>query len=150
MKKFLKARRGVSLVELLVVMSLSSVLLTTSAVVLHRMMLSHGKTRNVLAASRSALRLSDQFRSDVHRATGVTTENLDAPVVARLQLDGSNVVEYSYADGVVRRTRITDDKVTSREEYIFPANSQLAVGQSSPPLLSLSITSQPGDAGGPA
>jgi hypothetical protein len=151
MKEFLKKRRGASLVELLVVMSLGAGLLTTSAVVLHRIMHSHGKARHFLAASRSALRLSDQFRSDVHRARKVTKDNLDAPVVVRLELGDAGVVEYSYVAGLVRRAQIKEGKVASRDEYSFPANSRLTIHeQPSPRLVSLSIASTPGDAGGPA
>lgn len=146
-----KSRRGISLVELLVVMSLGAGLLTTSAVVLHRIMHSHGKTRNFLAASRSGLRLSEQFRSDVHHATKVTASDLDAPVVLRLQLGEARAIEYSHVDGTLRRTQLDGEKITSREEYSFPAGSQLAIReQPSPRLVSLSITSTPGDAGGPA
>jgi prepilin-type N-terminal cleavage/methylation domain-containing protein len=151
MKTSLKSRRGVSLVELLVVMSLGSVLLTTSAVVLHRVMNVHGKTRNFLSASRNGLRLSDQFRSDVHRVTKVTTSDLDAPVVLRLQLGEANVVEYSHAGGEVRRTQLEGEKTVSREEYSFPANSRVLIREeSSPRLLSLSVISQPGDPAGSA
>jgi prepilin-type N-terminal cleavage/methylation domain-containing protein len=151
MKASVKVRRGVSLVELLVVMSLGTVVLTTSAVVLHRMMHSHGKTRSVLAASRSGLRLSDQFRSDVHRATKVTTNDLPEGIVLQLQLGETNVIQYSHVAGVVRRTELEGEIVASREEYAFPANSQLTIReQSSPSLVSLSIRSMPGDPGGPA
>lgn len=151
MKEVVKKRRGASLVELLVVMSLGAGLLTTTAVVLHRVMHSHGKTRHFLDASRSALRLSDQFRSDVHRARKVTKDNLDAPIVVRLELGAADIVEYTHEGGVVRRTELKQDKVASREEYIFPANSKLIIRElPSPPLVSLSISSTPGDAGGPA
>lgn len=147
----MKEHRGVSLVELLVVMSLGTMLLTTSAVVLHRMMQSHGKTRHFLDASRSALRLSEQFRSDVHRAREATTDDLPPEIVLRLQLGEATVVEYRHAAGLVRRTQLVGEKVTSREEYAFPAGSRLTIReQMSPRLLSLAITSMPGDAGGPA
>lgn len=145
-----KHRRGVSLVELLVVMSLGAGLLTTSAVALHRIMHVHGKARNFLAASHSGLRLADQFRRDVHRATQVSITNLDAPLVLRLQLGEAQVVEYSHLGGTVRRTQ-SDGANVSREEYSFPAESQVSIREeSSPRLLSLSITSQPGDGAGPA
>ena len=150
MKASRKERRGVSLVELLVVMSLGALLLTTSGVVLHRIMHSHGKTRNFLAASRSALRLSDQFRRDVHRAREATTDGLPEGVVLRLQLGESRVVEYSHVDDLVRRTQLEGEKTAAREEYSFPRGSQVSVReQSSPRLLGLSVTSTPGDAAGP-
>lgn len=146
----MRERRGISLVELLVVMSLGSVLLTTSAVVLHQIMHSHGKTRNFLAASRSGLRLSEQFRSDVHRAREVTTNQLDQDIVLRLQLGEAKVIEYSHVDGTVRRTQRDGEKTVSREEYSFPIGSHVAIHEeSSPRLLRLSI-STPGDPAGSA
>jgi hypothetical protein len=147
----MRKRPGVSLVELLVVMSLSTIFLTTSAVVLHRLMQSQGKTRDFFAASRNGLRLADQFRSDVHRARSATTDNLPAGVILRLQLSAAQAAEYQHLAGVVRRTLLENDQTVSREEFVFPAASRVEVRQAQTPrLLSLSIIHTPGDEEGPA
>lgn len=147
----MKTRRGVSLVELLVVMSACSALLTISAVLLHRMMHSQTKTRAFFAVQRSGLRLAEQFRSDVHRAASATTDDLPDQVVLRLQLTASQQVEYRYAAGIVQRTLLEGDKTVGREEFVFPPSSEMTVSkQDSPSLIVLSVTSTPGDPGGPA
>lgn len=146
----MKARRGVSLVELLVVMTACTALLTTSAVVLHRMMHAQTKTRDFLAVQRNSLRLSEQFRSDVHRAKSAATDDLAAGTVVRLQLDESQTVEYRHSEGTVQRGLLDNDEIVAREEFAFASGSKLAISREEPDLLTLSVTREPDDPGGPA
>jgi type II secretory pathway component PulJ len=147
----MKFRRGVSLAELLVVMSLCSLLLTTSAVVLHRMMHSQHKTQHSLAAARNGLRLADQFRRDAHLARTVTTEELPENVLVKLQISDQQTAQYEHAGGIIRRLLFEGEQTVAREEYAFPAGSQVAIAaQTLPPLLRLSVINTPGGEGGPA
>lgn len=147
----MRSRRGVSLAELLIVMSLCSLLLTTSAVVLHRIMRSQLKTREFLSACHSSQRLADQFRGDVHRARSVTTEGLPEGAILKLQLSDTQIAEYQQANGVIHRMLVDGEKTIARDEFAFPANSHIAVSQQrSPPLVTLSVTSTPDDERGPA
>src|SRR5206468_8588477 len=100
----MKIRRGASLVELLVVMSACTSILTTSVVLVHRVMHVQSKARSSLAAQRSALRLSEQFRRDVDQTHDALANDLPAEVVLQLQLPEKQTVEYRYLAGVVRRT----------------------------------------------
>lgn len=145
----MKARRGVSLVELLVVMTACTALLTTSAVVLHRMMHAQTKTRAFLAVQRNGLRLSEQFRGDVHRAKSAATDDLPAGTIVRLQLDESQSVEYLDSAGIVQRLLLDDDEVVGREEFVFPSGSKLTTSREEPDLLTFSVTCDPDDPGGP-
>ena len=65
-----KSRRGVSLTELLMLMSSCTMILSLCAVLLHRVMRVEIESRSIVAAERTSERLSHQFRQDVHQATG--------------------------------------------------------------------------------
>jgi hypothetical protein len=140
----MKTRRASSLVEIVVVLTALSAILTTSAVLLHRAMHLHGKSRSFLSAQRSALRLSDQFRQDTHRAEAVLEDDpLDKGAI-RLRLAEAQIVEYRHEAGVVRRALSREDKLISREEYAFPPESKVRISPSDPPgRLTLSISCDP-------
>ena len=140
----MKTRRGISLVELVVVLTACSAVLTTSAVLLHRVMHLHGKTRSFLSAQRNALRLSDQFRADVHRAGTVLENDRPDEAALRLRLLEGQIVEYRHELGVVRRTLSAGDQVVSREDFTFPPESKVAIRHTdSPPRVVLTITNDP-------
>lgn len=63
-------RRGVSLIELLVVMSAATVILTLSTGLIHRIMHAQSKARGLAEIERTTLRLGNRFRRDVHRLPG--------------------------------------------------------------------------------
>ena len=140
----MRSRRGASLVELLVVMSACAAILTTSAVLLHRALHAQTKSRAFLAGQRNALRLSDQLRQDVHRASAVLEKDLPPGVVLRLQIWNSQFAEYRYAAGLVERTVRAGDEVKSRETFEFPATSKLIVRQeANPRRVVLSLANDP-------
>ena len=68
-KSRMKPRPGATLVELLIVMSACSVVLTTSAVVMHRVFRAHSQSQAFLASQRNGRRFAEQLRRDIHRAT---------------------------------------------------------------------------------
>ncbi|HND56023.1 MAG TPA: hypothetical protein PLV92_26590 [Pirellulaceae bacterium] len=68
-KSRMKPRPGATLVELLIVMSACSVVLTTSAVLMHRVFRAHSQSQAFLASQRNGQRFAEQLRRDIHRAT---------------------------------------------------------------------------------
>jgi hypothetical protein len=141
-------RRAVSLVELLLTMSACTVILTMSTALIHRVLHAQSKTRAFVDCERAALRLSEQFRRDVHAARDATTAdaNLGEGVFLRLQFPTNQSVEYRHSQGAVLRVLLENGATPSREEFVFPANIELSVRQEPPGLVALSITSQPGKA----
>jgi type II secretory pathway pseudopilin PulG len=112
-------RRGFSLVELLVVLSSVTVLLSLTAVLLTRAMRSQSETRHYFESQRHALALSEQFRRDVHRAQSV---ELDAAALkknelVRLTLDENGTVAYLREERGLTRVLTRSDGAVSREEY---------------------------------
>jgi hypothetical protein len=67
----------------------------------------------------------------------------------RLQLPGSQLVEYRQAAGRVERLLQVSGSVKSREAFVFAADTQLTAEKSPPHLVILSIV-PPQDTAGPA
>ena len=117
-------RRGATtLIEMLVVISLASVVMATVGVMIDGVW----KAQNALGNQRVGLdniaRLADQFRADVHIAEEVEVE---IPTEARLQtlvvvLPGEKRVEYQFDQMGVTRVVHTSDQITQRETYTLPS-----------------------------
>jgi prepilin-type N-terminal cleavage/methylation domain-containing protein len=113
-------RRGMSLVELLAAMTAASVVIATSAVLVHRSFTFEARSRQVLADERAALTLARQFRADVHAAPAVQSEpGLEAkqPLVA---FDGpaGRVTYQAVGSRLVRLVEPLAGAV-GREDYVF-------------------------------
>ena len=122
-------RRGVSLIELMVVIAIITVLFSMVGVVFHRMFLSEQVAMRAALTERTVSRLADQFRRDVHAATtAMRTENGDG-LASSLFLMSSDAaagpnaatnVIYSFHDGDVLRELVAEGKTASREVYRLP------------------------------
>lgn len=142
----MRTRRAVSLVELLVIMSTCTVVLTLTGVLLQRAMRIQMQSRAVVQAERTALRLADQFRSDVHDARSVDVidadENQDA--FFRLKLSGGRNVAYSQLEGVILRLESGNELPVRREEFVVPAVNKTTIQEKdAPQRLVLTVASKP-------
>jgi hypothetical protein len=98
------------------------------------------------SAERTAQRLSDQFRTDVHGASAAAVDNSSAneKAFARLELDNGRVAEYSRSRGAVLRLESGGSQPTRREDFIFPSAAVLTIEQkSAPQRLALTIVLTP-------
>jgi hypothetical protein len=130
----MNTRRGASLIELLVILSASTVVLTLTGVLLHRAMRIQTLSRAHVDAERTTLRLSEQFRSDVHQARALSSQpGNDGEVFLRLELADGRVAEYSRTNGAVLRSESGGDRPTWREEYAIPGAGALRIEQESAP-----------------
>src|SRR4051812_9639005 len=139
-----KSRRGVSLTELLLLMSSCTVILTMCAVLLHRVMHVQIESRSFVDAERTSERLGYQFRQDVHQATiaDVDGTKFKNDVFLQLQLPDNQSIEYSRVKGNVLRTVSHGGKIGAREEFAFEPSCKLVVRQDeAPKRIALSITS---------
>jgi hypothetical protein len=145
----MKTPRGASLIELLTVMSACTVLLSISAGLVHRAMFSHSHTRSFFDVERSALRLSGQFRRDVHQANPGEMETAAGGEAAflRLKLPDEQTVEYRRAEKSVFRVLSRNGQTVSREEFPFRAVIDVSLREEeSPRRLVLSIIGGPATA----
>jgi hypothetical protein len=139
-------RRGISILELLVIMSASTVVLTLSCLLIIRAMRAQMDSRAHCDVERSALRLAQQFRDDVHQAQNAET-NEDAGeggVFLRLGVRDGKQVEYSRTRDTVLRLTSADGNQGWREEFAFPATCEISIRElESPPRIALKITTPP-------
>jgi hypothetical protein len=146
----MKSRRGISLAELLLTMSACTVVLTTSATLIHRALHTQSRTRSFGNSQRSAMRLADSFRRDVHAARSATIGDAaqDGSPLILLEMTGGQSVEYRQDGGRIERLHKAGGGVTAREAFGFPAGSQAKAEQPSPQLVRLSIV-PPAEVPGP-
>ena len=140
----MRIRRGVSLVELLVVMSACSVILTMSASLIHRAMRTHAQTRAFFNVERSAMRLFEQFRRDVHLAINCTIDaTAQEGSFLRIELFDGTIIEYRRQDESIFRTVSEHDETLAREDFSFSAAMDLTIREEDlPRRLILSISTQ--------
>ena len=118
------ARGGVSLVELLIVISTLTVLMATCTATLYRLMAAQRASTTSLAAALTRSRLGHDFRRDAHAAssaelngeqlvlTGSVTSDVSANVTTR--------VTYRRTEAGLLRTESRGDGPELREEYRLP------------------------------
>lgn len=141
-------RRGISLVELLVVMSGCSIVLSTSAVLIHRAMRAQLATRHFFDQERAAQRLSRQFRADIREAANVESdpEQLDSGAVVRISRPGDGSIEYrreANLPGTIIRMHQPESGAARREEFNLGSRVQVAAQRlDGPDRLVLAVTAE--------
>ena len=115
-------RRGVSLIEMVVVISMMTVVIALVGMTFHLLIRSEKMVSQSFLTERTISQLAVQFRDDVHRSeTGVITggSERDQP---ELVLGNANGIKIRYAvtaDGLVRLI-VTDCQVTARNDFRLP------------------------------
>jgi hypothetical protein len=138
------SRRGVSLAELLVVMIACVAVISLSSQLICRVMRAQMDSRGHADVERNALRLSRQFRCDVHRAVKAEIALDKNEVLATLELAGGDVAEYRCDNQEIERTILRNGERVSLEEYRFPETIKCDVKQlSDPPRLQLTALAVP-------
>lgn len=141
-------RRGISLIEMLTVMTGCAALLSLSAVLLHRSMRWQEQSRYFFAVERAALRLAEQFREDVHQAEAVELDEarLDDDSFVQLQLADEEAVAYRRQGAAIVRVLSRAGEVKATERYTLAAPGELALREEqSPRRLVLTFESFPDD-----
>jgi len=144
-------RRGYSLIEMLVVIAVSSVVIALAVALLQSLFTADRATRDHVAGQQSLRRLADDFRDDAHAAVKLAAVQAAADAKAtpawELEMDASRKVRYAASTGRVVREETAAGKMLRREVYRLPDGSSAAIRlESGPPALAvLRVTS-----GGPA
>lgn len=114
-------RRGMTLVELAVVIAAASIIMSTVAVSLHRMYRADRSVRDELAESASLMRLSSMFRADAHLAIDAAKSDAaeDGPEVEGLlmRLSGNETIAYTFTNSSIRRTKRRGEEVIHRDAF---------------------------------
>jgi hypothetical protein len=129
-----------TLVELMVTISTSAVLLGLATGAVHRMMRFESASRQRASVHRTAVRLSNDFRSDIHQANGFEIgDSDDQPPTIRLTLPEGSDVTYQVAGQRVLREQRLDNQQVARETYEFPADHQVRFSDSDARMAELTI-----------
>ncbi len=106
--------RGISLVELLMAMGGVSLVITSSAMLLHGVMRAQSESRRFFEDERTSARLARQFRADVHAAAQVGAQ-VAAPA-------GDRLVAFTLPDGGTIEYRHTADRRQIERRLLAPGN----------------------------
>ena len=135
-------RRGISLVELILTLSACCAILTLSAGLIHRAMHVQTKARRFADGERSAWRLGQAFRRDIHAANLATPGDEEGgDLLVQLTLLSGMAVEYRSAAGRVERLLLAKGTVQSRETFLFPSEVTITVTQPEPRVFALAVES---------
>jgi prepilin-type N-terminal cleavage/methylation domain-containing protein len=133
-------KRGFTLVELIATIAASGVLLVLATGVMHRMMRFESKSRQRASVHLAAVRLSHDFRYDVHQANGFKIgDSDDQQPTIRLTLPEGSDVTYQVAGQRVLREQRLDNQQVARETYEFPADHQMRFSDSDARMAELTI-----------
>jgi hypothetical protein len=147
-------RRGISLMELMVVMSAASMIITTSALVLHKMMRVQEQTRYFFENERAVERLARQFRRDVHdaddvevdaEASEIEAQDGDGSLIALIRCDDRAISYVRTAAGIVRTVHPGEGSPAHETFTLAPLARLTIEEESAPRTLTLTITSSPAD-----
>jgi len=104
-----RSPRGISLIELLMAMGGVSLVITSSAMLLHGVMRAQSESRRFFDDERTSARLARQFRADVHAA------EVAAPA-------GDRLVAFTLPDGGTIEYRHTADRRQIQRRLLAPGN----------------------------
>lgn len=121
-------RRGVSLVELLIVISVATVIVGICATTIHLLLRSERDQSRALRTAATLSRLSEVFREDVHATSKAVIEAVDGKA-AHLTLtdaDGRQIV-YLPEENRLQRIETARDVEVHRDTYHFPSGTSVRV-----------------------
>src|SRR5438876_5171317 len=117
-----RTRYGVSLIEMLVVMSVASVMMGLGVTTIHLLLGSeHEATRSVRYAA-SVARLARLFREDIHAARQVEFPPVEPgkPAVLIAMVDGERDIRYELDAHLARRLESDGGTTPHRDVFYFP------------------------------
>lgn len=119
----MKRRRGASLIELMVVISMLTVVLGMVGVLFHRLFQAELMAAKTTVTEVTTMRLADQFRRDIHEASTVKRSRESGDTAATLEVNGRDdtmTVLYTAEANKVRREVKQQQTVVARETYRLP------------------------------
>jgi prepilin-type N-terminal cleavage/methylation domain-containing protein len=119
-----RRRAGYALIELLVVLTVTAIILTLSAGMIHLLLKLERSSRTASERANDLARLGRDFRADAHASAPVESIRF-ADHGVTLTLDGGRTVEYQVREGDILRTVREGDKVRRFETYRRPARASV-------------------------
>lgn len=123
-RRRLRARRarGISLIELLAVVAITGILISSIGICLHGLYRADRRTRDAISGRSAISRAGILFREDAHASTSVRLRDQSAGVPLALvfiQPEGRSI-EYHFGDQRITRTVRQADNVAHRDAFRLP------------------------------
>ena len=135
------SRRAFTLMEMLVVLTVGSVMLGISVGMLHLLLRSERTGRDRVHRAAVSARLAEQFRADAAAAARHVPIEAPSPTLCQFVLPGDRTVTYWELPEEVRREERIADKPVRQESYTLPDGCSVAVTvNGDPTLVSLVVT----------
>jgi prepilin-type N-terminal cleavage/methylation domain-containing protein len=118
----IRSRRGVSLIEMVVVISMLTIVIGLVGMTFHLLLRSERLVSQSFITERTISRLAIQFRDDVHQSdTGVLSSGSESekPVLTLGNESGIQIRYLVIAEGLVRLL-VANDRVTARDDFRLP------------------------------
>jgi prepilin-type N-terminal cleavage/methylation domain-containing protein len=136
-------RRGFSLIEMLVAITVGTVIFGIAVGTLHLLLRAEHTGRDRLYQTWTLGRLAEQFRSDIHAAVRPIPGDDARQEEWQFALAGDRIVTYRALPGEVEREQHTAGKLVHRESYVLPSGCSATIAVRSetlPAVASLVIT----------
>jgi prepilin-type N-terminal cleavage/methylation domain-containing protein len=133
-------RRGYSLIEIIVVLTIGTVVVGIGVGMLHLLLRTEQSGRDRVPQARAVARLAEQFRSDA--AAAMRQASGSPPGEWRFVLPENRLVTYRALPGEVQWDERLAGKLLRRESYLLPGGSSAAIsvqGKAAPAMASLVI-----------
>jgi prepilin-type N-terminal cleavage/methylation domain-containing protein len=126
-------RRGFTLLEMVVAISVSTVLMGIAVTTLIALLRNQNTGREHLQYCRSIERLAEQFRRDVHGAEKISAGEKEGIMEIPAASAEGATIRYQCFAGQIERTESKGGKIVSRESYILAPATEAALQVKSPP-----------------
>jgi len=139
-------RRGYSLIELVVVMTIATVIVGLAAAMLHLLLRTERNGRQQMNRSTALSRLADQFRSDAHAAARQPVPDDANPSCWTFELEAGRNVQYRAQAGRIERVETLGEKIERRESYALPPDAAVSIAtpaDSQPAVATLIVREPP-------
>ncbi len=139
-------RRGVSLIELLIVISIMGTVFILSGVTFHLLLRSEKVVAQSFVTERSISRLAVQFREDVHRSKSGTVVASTTGTAFEMILADANrfCARYVITKDGLARLLVEQDLVTAREDFRLPdCRVEFGSGTEADPFVKTLVIARP-------
>jgi prepilin-type N-terminal cleavage/methylation domain-containing protein len=127
MKKAQNMRRGYNLIEMIVVMTIGTVLMGIGVTLLAVLLKAEQNGRSHVEHNASLARLDDQFRGDVHAAAVRPAADQKQLGVWQWTLADGHAVKYACKPGVVDREEWDENKIIGRDSFYLPKDASATI-----------------------
>ena len=123
----MKRRRGIFLIEMLVVITVGAALAGIAVFMLYALMISHDSGREHLENCRTISRLAEQFRGDVHSMQKTSADGKETEIELLPEAANDAKVRYQCLDGRVDRCELQGEKTVRQESYMLGPDMEASI-----------------------